>query len=284
MADSEGHEPIRLFWDGFQWVAKAAGALGPQQLDAAAMNSTRKLRRLYFGNLPLHAGLTEQMFQEMVWEEMKLRGFCSNPNVNPVLYVWFAKDKGNYGFVEFSSVEETERALTMDGMLCLGVPLKVSRPNDYTTTSSAQTHAMTVMGQQAAAILMGGAAAAAPQQPPQPPPGPPPGTSRYMRIIQVVETAKIQSPEDYEDIYEDVKEGCSKFGEVTGGVIITPDNRGSSPYLLCDVLFEFATAEACDNCIANMSSRRYEGKQITAIRLDAEEVETFVIPLIQKHK
>ncbi|KYK66840.1 splicing factor U2AF family SnRNP auxilary factor large subunit, RRM domain-containing protein, partial [Toxoplasma gondii TgCatPRC2] len=168
LADSEGHEPIRLFWDGFQWVAKTGAASTQAGSDAATMNSTRKLRRLYFGNLPLHLGLTESTFQDVVWNEMKNRGFCSNPEANPVLYVWFAKDKGNYGFVEFATVEETERALTMDGMLCMGIPLKVSRPNDYSTTSSAQTQAMSVMGHQAAAMLIGQLAA---------PGGPPAGAS-----------------------------------------------------------------------------------------------------------
>lgn len=44
------------------------------------MNSTRKLRRLYFGNLPLHLGLTESLFQDMLWIEMKNRGLCNNAN------------------------------------------------------------------------------------------------------------------------------------------------------------------------------------------------------------
>ena len=105
-----------------------------------------------------------------------------------------------------------------------------------------------------------------------------------MRIIQVVETAKIQCEEDYEDILLDVREGCERYGEVTGAVIVTPKNRGSSPYLLCDVLLEFKTEQMCDECIANMSGRKYEGKPIAAIRLDIEEVETFVIPLLRGHK
>lgn len=35
-----------------------------------------------------------------------------------------------------ASVEETNRALeNLDGMICMGVPLKVSRPNDYAGVS-----------------------------------------------------------------------------------------------------------------------------------------------------
>lgn len=143
LADLEGHDTTNIFWDGFQWVAKTNQP--PNfQLDAAVMNATRKLRRLYFGNLPFHMGLTENSFQEIVFEEMKKRKFCNDENINPVLYVWFAKDKGNYGFVEFATVEETERALTMDGMTCFGVTLKVSRPNDY-STAVVKHHAQILM-------------------------------------------------------------------------------------------------------------------------------------------
>merc|ERR1712190_320656 len=54
-----------------------------------------------------------------------------DPNQNPVLHVWFARDKGaNYGFCEVASIEETERALQLDGMLVLGVPVSIKRPND----------------------------------------------------------------------------------------------------------------------------------------------------------
>ena len=104
LADSEGKEPVRLFWDGFQWVAKTGHSTALQS-DPALMNSTRKLRRLYFGNLPLHLGLTESLFQELVWIEMKNRGICNDPSQQPVLCVWFAKDKGNYGFVEFGIIK-----------------------------------------------------------------------------------------------------------------------------------------------------------------------------------
>merc|ERR1719446_1735555 len=115
-----------MFWDGFQWVPRAdtGGA-------ANDINANRKNRRLYLGNLPYHLGVTEDAFSKQLYETMRDRGMCNDPNQNPVLHVWFARDKGaNYGFTEVSSIEETERALQLDGMLVLGVPVSIKRPND----------------------------------------------------------------------------------------------------------------------------------------------------------
>jgi hypothetical protein len=59
------------------------------QSDPALMNSTRKLRRLYFGNLPLHLGLTESLFQELVWIEMKNRGICNDPTQRMFFFFFY---------------------------------------------------------------------------------------------------------------------------------------------------------------------------------------------------
>ena len=40
---------------------------------------------------------------------------------------------GSYAFVEFRSVEETDRCITsLNGVPCLGTPLKIGRPTNYT--------------------------------------------------------------------------------------------------------------------------------------------------------
>merc|ERR1719461_2099912 len=115
-----------MFWDGFQWVPRADTGSG-----ANDVNASRKNRRLSLGNLPYHLGVTEDSFSKQLYETMRDRGMCNDPNQNPVLHVWFARDKGaNYGFCEISSIEETERALQLDGMLVLGVPVSIKRPND----------------------------------------------------------------------------------------------------------------------------------------------------------
>merc|ERR1719399_949690 len=123
LADAGGQ---RMFWDGFQWVPRADTAVNPND-----PNVSRKMRRLYLGNLPYHLGVTEDTFSKQLYDTMKERGMCNDPNQNPVLHVWFARDKGaNYGFCEIASIEETDRALQLDGMMVLGVPVSIKRPND----------------------------------------------------------------------------------------------------------------------------------------------------------
>lgn len=89
-----------MFWDGFQWVPRADTNVNPND-----PNVSRKLRRLYLGNLPYHLGVTEDSFSKQLYDTMKEKSLCNDPNQNPVLHVWFALDKGaNYGFCEIASI------------------------------------------------------------------------------------------------------------------------------------------------------------------------------------
>eukprot|EP01055_Gregarina_sp_Pseudo9_P000768 Gregarina_sp_Pseudo_9__767@NODE_1492_length_1552_cov_11_943159_g1382_i0_p1_GENE_NODE_1492_length_1552_cov_11_943159_g1382_i0NODE_1492_length_1552_cov_11_943159_g1382_i0_p1_ORF_typecomplete_len417_score66_20RRM_1/PF00076_22/0_00032RRM_1/PF00076_22/0_13Limkainb1/PF11608_8/0_02Limkainb1/PF11608_8/29HisKA/PF00512_25/0_27_NODE_1492_length_1552_cov_11_943159_g1382_i01851435 len=286
LADSEGREPVRLFWDGFQWVAKT-GASSALLSDPILVNSTRKLRRLYFGNLPLHLGLTETNFQQIVYQEMKKRGFCNDPNENPVLCVWFAKDKGNYGFVEFASVEETERALTMDGMDCLGVAIKVSRPNDYCSATQQQNPAMTLMGQQSAQMLQmqagvpvsqlpGGALAAALGVAPELSDL---STSKVLCLKKIVLPTDVEDAEEYNEILEDIREGCEQCGKTVNSLIVTPKLEGKDILLdVGDVYLEFETARNADTCLSVMSERKYFERPIQAIKVSNETFTNRIVP------
>ncbi|GBE59943.1 splicing factor U2AF family auxilary factor large RRM domain-containing protein [Babesia ovata] len=260
LADQEGHETVRLFWDGFQWVAKTGQAALMMNTDSAYMNSTRKLRRLYFGNLPLAAGLTENAFQNIVWNEMRTRNFCNDPNVSPVLYVWFAKDKGNYGFVEFATVEETERALTMDGMNCMGAQLRVSRPNDYSTSGAKQP----IPGMQLQNILPLDAF-----------------KGSCLKVAQIVLPESVQKEVEYLDVLTDVIEAFEKHGKIKTCAIVTPRHKDIAPNLKPgDVIVEFVDRESLLACVQNMQHRKYEKRQIQFVPMDDEDYKHVAEPLI----
>jgi splicing factor U2AF 65 kDa subunit len=78
--------------------------------------------------------MTEEILGQHIFATMKERGMVPATSLNPVLHVWFAREKGGtYGFVEFATLEDTDNALTLDGFYCMGQPIIVKRPSDYTT-------------------------------------------------------------------------------------------------------------------------------------------------------
>merc|ERR1719377_88365 len=118
-----------MFWDGFQWMPKVANVHGAEaQLQA----QSRRARRLYLGNLPFQSGITEEMLSAEINKAMKERNLCENVDGDPVIHMWFARDKqGNYGFVEFRSQSECERALLLDGLQCCSAAVQIRRPSDF---------------------------------------------------------------------------------------------------------------------------------------------------------
>lgn len=307
LADMEGHETTNVFWDGFQWVAKSKHS-SIHSVDPAIMNSTRKLRRLYFGNLPLHMGLTENKFQEIVFEEMKKRNYCNDDKVNPVLYVWFAKDKGNYGFVEFATVEETERALTMDGMHCLGVSLKVSRPNDYSTAVMKHNNPNMIIKNLAqnsnfsnfANIVKTASMESMPSslknqigtteslyshidQTIRTINTTEPHTmesTKYLRVLEIV-SPDVINDEEYMNLLEDVKYGFHSQGIIISAVLISEQFAKTTPFNVGDVIIEFEKSDSVDKSIMNMANRKYAGKVIRMSKCNEHTFQKYVQPIIK---
>lgn len=229
-------EKKSMFWDGFQWVPKADAS------NTNDHNTTRKLRRLYLGNLPYHLGITEEMFATTLYEAMKSRGLCENPNENPVLHVWFARDKGqNYGFVELSTSAESERVLSLDGLMCLGVPIVIKRPNDF--LGNPQLLALT---QESSG----------------------PQITVESKIVEVAEVAQSSADaQEFKDVLDDMREGCGAHGKVLQSVMVTPDLKKEANFpanaSLGSVFLEFTNKDEAENCIRKMSHRKYDGKPIT---------------------
>jgi len=250
-----------MFWDGFQWVPRADTGT------ANDINASRKNRRLYLGNLPYHLGITEDTFSKQLYETMRDRGMCNDPNQNPVLHVWFARDKGaNYGFCEISSIEETERALQLDGMLVLGVPVSIKRPNDAVSP-------MGMIG--GVPVGMGGMAM----------PGQGPmlalpaiqvnATSPIIRIDEILKVDDKTTADDYSDVVEDMTEGCGAHGKLLGVLIIKPEHVQGRPGLkVGDVYLRCATTDDATKVMRAMGHRKYDGRQISMTSFDEAKFNT----------
>merc|ERR1712176_346276 len=255
-----------MFWDGFQWVPRAdTGAA------AADPNASRKSRRLYLGNLPYHLGVTEDSFSKQLYDTMKERGMCNDPNQNPVLHVWFARDKGaNYGFCEVSSIEETDRALQLDGMMVLGVPVSIKRPNDAMSP-------MGMIGGVPVGMQMGqgaGGMLALPGMQVQ-------ATSNIIQIEEILKVDDKTTKEDYDDVLEDMNEGCGAHGKVSSVFIVRPEHsRKSSQVKAGDVFLKCSSMDDATKIMRAMGHRKYDGRQIQMKSYDENQYMDVIKPLM----
>jgi len=254
----------RMFWDGFQWVPRADTGVNPND-----PNVSRKMRRLYLGNLPYHLGVTEDSFSKQLYDTMKERGMCNDPNQNPVLHVWFARDKGaNYGFCEVASIEETDRALQLDGMLVLGVPVSIKRPNDAVAPPGmlgAMQPGMAMPGQ--------GPMLALPAMQVQ-------ATSPIIRIEELLKVDSKTSKEDYDDVVEDMNEGCGSHGKLVNVFIVRADTpKKNSEMGPGDVFLRCASVDDATKIMRAMGHRKYDGRQISMKSYDEDRYRNDIKPL-----
>jgi len=244
-----------MFWDGFQWVPRAdTAASNPNDL-----NASRKNRRLYLGNLPYHLGVTEDSFSKQLYETMRDRGMCNDPNQNPCLHVWFARDKGaNYGFCEVATIEETDRALQLDGIMVLGVPVSIKRPND--AVGPVGMLGGVAMGMQGMATPGGQLALPAAQVN---------ATSPIIRIDEILKVDDKTTKDDYTDVVEDMREGCGAHGRVEQVLIIRPEHAQVRQGLNAgDVYLYCATTDDATKIMRAMGHRKYDGRQITMMSFE----------------
>merc|ERR1711972_1162508 len=254
-----------MFWDGFQWVPRAdTGAA------AADPNASRKSRRLYLGNLPYHLGVTEDSFSKQLYDTMKERGMCNDPNQNPVLHVWFARDKGaNYGFCEIASIEETDRALQLDGMMVLGVPVSIKRPNDATGP-------MGMVGGLAPGQAMpaAGGMLALPAMQVQ-------ATSSTIRIEELLRVDASTTKEDYDDVMEDMNEGCGAHGKLKNVFIVRQEHVAKKPELKAgDVYLQCGSIDDATKIMRAMGHRKYDGRQIQMTSFEDDKWYSLIKPLL----
>jgi len=252
----------RMFWDGFQWVPRADTNVNPND-----PNVSRKLRRLYLGNLPYHLGVTEDSFSKQLYDTMKERALCNDPNQNPVLHVWFARDKGaNYGFCEIASIEETERAMQLDGMMVLGVPVSIKRPSDAVGPVG-MVGGMTP-GMQPGQLALPGMQVQA--------------TSLIIQIEEILKVESTTSKDDYDDVLEDMNEGCGAHGKVDKVFIIRPEHNAKSGGQVNagDVFLKTASLDDATKIMRAMGHRKYDGRQIQMKSYEESQYESVVEPLM----
>ena len=263
-----------MFWDGFQWIPRGVGANSQEH------NATRKNRRLYVANLPTQLGLSEEMLGQQMFVQMRERGFISRDSNNPVLHVWFARDKGgNYGFVEFATLEDTEKALTLDGMTVMGIPITIKRPSDYALPIMpaamlvGQIPALTHSSSSDQTTL---AALAPVEHRP---------SSRVVRMVKILHVTDQTESDEFLDVIEDMKEGATKFGAAVNKVMMARTDildpaSGGVVLSAGDALLEFPDVDKAELCFKAMKGRKYDARPVVLASVDEQQWQTLLLPIL----
>ena len=271
----------KKFWDGFQWVDTDNRTVMTQQ--GAIGQATRKDRRLYVGNLPIGAGLTEKQISEFITSSMKQRGMMTEQSPDPVLSVWLSPE-ATYAFVEFHTVEAANNALGLNGLTLLTQQLRISRPNNYQPTvghtlddivamnanavaGGAPQGGVAALPQAAAAVLVPNAAAAAAAVPPAAPPAP---TATVLCCANMLTAEELRDAAEREGLKEDVTEEVVKHGVVKQIKIPVAGNSEGRLYI------QFETAAAAAATLRALTGRKFDGRVVTVTTMPESDFASVV--------
>ncbi|KAK9054229.1 hypothetical protein SSX86_025307 [Deinandra increscens subsp. villosa] len=234
-----------------------AAALGPSQpnsnLNLAAVGlspgSAGGLEgpdRIFVGGLPYY--FTEAQVRELLESFGALRGFD------------LVKDRetGNskgYAFCVYQDLSVTDIACAaLNGIKMGDKTLTVRRANQGQIQPKPEQESILLHAQQQIALqrmmLQPGAI------------GTPP--TKVLSLTQVVTEEELVNDEDYEDILEDMKIECGKFGSLVNVVIPRPNPNGEPVAGVGKVFLEYADTESSTKARAGLNGRKFGGNQVVA--------------------
>lgn len=242
-------------------------------------NLTRQARRLYVGNIPFSFSDNEMI--DFFQTNMTERGLLSQPGC-PVLNCQINTNK-NFAFIEFRTVEEASWAISLDGILCKGQPLKIRRPHDYQPipgSEPAASHDTARSGHGGARSPLSShhMAPVVIQVPGLANIGTPRVLTEVLCLMNMVEEDELRDDEEYNEILEDIQSECSKYGRVRSIQIPRPppgdppaDGIGSSSVPgVGKVFVEFDSATEAQRAQVNLAGRRFSDRVVVTSYFDRE--------------
>ena len=88
-------------------------------------------------------------------------------------------------------------------------------------------------------------------------------------LSNMVTIEDLENEEDYEDIMEDIKEECGKFGTVISLEIPRPI-QGVEVRGVGQIFVEFASSEDCKNAEKNLTNRKFNNKRVATKFMDLD--------------
>ncbi|CAN4094470.1 unnamed protein product [Withania somnifera] len=94
-------------------------------------------------------------------------------------------------------------------------------------------------------------------------PGGPP--TKVLCLTNVVSPDELKDDEDYEDIVEDMRMECGKFGNLVNLVIPRPRPDGEATPGVGKVFLEYSDVESSSRAQQGLNGRKFGGNQVVAV-------------------
>ncbi|KAK3033826.1 hypothetical protein RJ639_034244 [Escallonia herrerae] len=200
--------------------------------------------RIFVGGLPYY--FTEAQIRELLESFGPLRGFD------------LVKDRetGNskgYAFCVYQDLSVTDIACTaLNGIKMGDKTLTVRRANQGATQPKPEQENVLLHAQQQIALqkLMF---------------QPPPLGTKVLCLTEVVNEDELKDDEDYEDILEDMRTECGKFGNLVNVVIPRPKPNGEPSPGVGKVFLEYTDVESASKARLGLNGRKFGGNQVVAV-------------------
>ena len=160
-------------------------------------------KKLYIGNLP--SGMTPPSLIKMLnltLQTLKPDDFSKE---QPVIGAWVSPD-GHYAFVEFRTAEEATKGFVLNGFKIMGIPLKIGRPKTY--QGLPQTLEESGPSNTVASILMKSKKNIQIKKYKVIMP------TKVLCLNSIMKGLDIEEDEKYNEIKEDLRNECEKYGKV----------------------------------------------------------------------
>ncbi|KAL8050961.1 hypothetical protein ABFX02_06G114700 [Erythranthe guttata] len=200
--------------------------------------------RIFVGGLPYY--FTEAQIRELLESFGPLRGFD------------LVKDRetGNskgYAFCVYQDLSVTDIACAaLNGIKMGDKTLTVRRANQGTTQPKPEQESVLMHAQQQIAlqrIML----------------QPPVIATKVVCLTEVVNPEELKDDDDYEDIVEDMKIECAKFGTLVNVVIPRPLTSGEMGPGVGKVFLEYTDTEGATKARQGLNGRKFGGNEVVAV-------------------
>jgi len=240
--------------------AKTWQQLTGQQSESLIVDpSSKACRDLYVGGTSPE--MTETALQEFLGTALAQVGLTTSEG-NPILQV---RMSGTFAFVELRTVEEASNMMNLNGIPFMGQFLKIKRPSKFPGPEIPHLNWEDIL-----AKYMAGELKAKPGSIVGPAPAPtaaPPAysslgePSKVMTLSNMVTQEDLQDDETFEEILEDTKEECGKYGTIESLVIPRPKD---GPHGIGLVFVQFSTPAEAKKAIEGLRGRTFAGNKVEA--------------------